>query len=99
LEVRELRECVARQRRFVGQDDMSAAGAFDNLRRRRAIVHRQIAQGGDLVPRIVAGVEGMAVEYHDAHWEISEQSQAQGRARLRLKKLCEANVSQQWLTD
>ncbi len=64
------RQCVDRRAidaGLVGEEDLGIACPLDDEGGRRAVEHGEIAEACHRVPRIVARIEGMAVEDDEAH--------------------------------
>lgn len=55
------------KRAFVGQDDLGILGALDNLVGACPRINREVTQGFDFSPRVVPGVEGVAIKNGDFH--------------------------------
>ena len=66
-QVRQGRQRVRIQAGFVGDQDLRAPAPLQHIFRIGAVIHRQIAERRQRVPRIVAGIQGIAVKNNDFH--------------------------------
>ena len=67
LQFGELVDLLASQSDFVGQDDLSAPSAVDDLRRIGSVMDGAISKGLQFAPTQVARVERVSVEHDDSH--------------------------------
>ena len=66
-QVRQGRQRVRIQAGFVGDQDLRAPAPLQHIFRIGAVIHRQLAERRQRVPRIVAGIQGIAVKNNDFH--------------------------------